>query len=108
MHRMLMVAPPDLEVDHIDGVRHNNRRENLRLVTKKQQAQNRKVRVESLTGLRSVTFEKTKGLYRVISTTNGVRRGHRHKRLEDAVAEAEKLRDAYMTHHNEARSSRTP
>ena len=107
MHRMLMAAPPDLEVDHIDGVRHNNRRENLRLVTKKQQAQNRKVRVESLTGLRSVTFEKTKGLYRVISTTNGVRRGHRHKRLEDAVAEAERLRDAYMTHHNEASSSRT-
>lgn len=106
MHRMLMSAPPDLEVDHIDGVRHNNRRENLRLVTKKEQAQNKKVRVESFTGLRSVHFDKKKNLYRVISTTGGVRRGHRHKRLEDAVAEAQALRAAHMTHHNEARSVR--
>jgi len=108
MHRMLMSAPAHLEVDHVDGVRHNNQRENLRLVTKKEQAQNKKVRADSLTGFRSVTFERTKGLYRVISTTNGVRRGHRHKRLEDAVAEAKALRAEHMTHHNESRSSRDP
>jgi hypothetical protein len=107
MHRMLMAAPADLEVDHVDGVRHNNQRENLRLVTKQEQAQNKKVRVESFTGYRSVHFDKKKNLYRVISTKGGVRRGHRHKRLSDAVAEATALRAEHMTHHNEARSVRS-
>lgn len=106
MHRMLLSAPSDLEVDHIDGVRHNNQRSNLRLVDKKQQAENKKVRVESFTGFRSVFFDKRKKLYRVISTKSGVRRGHRHKLLADAVAEAEALRAEHMTHHNEERSRR--
>lgn len=108
MHRMLLSAPTDLEVDHIDGVRHNNQRNNLRLVTKQEQAQNRKVRVESFTGFRSVHFDKKKNLYRVISTKSGVRRGHRHKHLSDAIAEAEAIRAEHMTHHNEARSAREP
>jgi len=108
MHRMLLSAPSDLEVDHIDGVRHNNQRSNLRLVDKKQQAENKKVRVESFTGFRSVFFDKRKKLYRVMSMKNGVRRGHRHKLLADAIAEAEALRAEYMTHHNEARSRRVP
>ena len=106
MHRMLLSAPSHLEVDHIDGIRHNNQRSNLRLVDKKQQAENKKVRVESFTGFRSVFFDKRKKLYRVISTKNGVRRGHRHKHLADAVAEAEALRAEHMTHHNEERSRR--
>jgi hypothetical protein len=106
MHRLIVDAPRGLEVDHIDGVRHNNQRGNLRLVDKKLQAENKAVRSDSGTGFRSVHFDKKKGLYRVISTKDGVRRGHRHKRLADAIAEAEALRARYMTHHNESRSSR--
>jgi hypothetical protein len=106
MHRLILDAPDGTEVDHIDGDRLNNQRTNLRLVDKKLQAENKKVRSDSQTGFRSVHFDKKKNLYRVISTKNGVRRGHRHKRLEDAVAEAKALRDQHMTHHNEARSSR--
>ncbi len=41
MHRLLLGAPKGLEVDHVDGDGLNNRRGNLRLVTKNQQQQNR-------------------------------------------------------------------
>lgn len=41
LHRFLMNAPPDLQVNHIDGNRLNNCRENLRLATNQQNNQNR-------------------------------------------------------------------
>jgi len=48
VHRMVMQAfkptQQDLLVDHIDGVKHNNKLENLRWVTAKENAENRKPR----------------------------------------------------------------
>ena len=43
MHRLILDAPEDMEVDHIDGNGLNNRRSNLRLATKSQNAINRRV-----------------------------------------------------------------
>ena len=42
MHRVLLDAPPGLEVDHANGDGLDNRRCNLRLATKRQNAQNRR------------------------------------------------------------------
>lgn len=42
MHRVLLNAPPDMEVDHANGDGLDNRRHNLRLCTKRQNAQNRR------------------------------------------------------------------
>ncbi|MBN1361942.1 MAG: HNH endonuclease [Sedimentisphaerales bacterium] len=42
MHRQIMNAPRGMEVDHIDGNTLNNRRSNLRLCTRLQNAQNRR------------------------------------------------------------------
>lgn len=42
MHRVLLNAPPDREVDHANGDGLDNRRFNLRLATKRQNAQNRR------------------------------------------------------------------
>lgn len=42
MHRFLMRAPVGMCVDHIDGDRLNNRRENLRVVTTQQNQSNRR------------------------------------------------------------------
>ncbi len=41
MHRLILKAPPNFEVDHMNGNGLDNRRSNLRLVTRTQNAQNR-------------------------------------------------------------------
>lgn len=43
MHRRVMEAPDGIQVDHINGNRSDNRKENLRLCTKTQNARNRKL-----------------------------------------------------------------
>jgi len=40
MHRLIMNAPKNMEVDHIDGNGLNNQRSNLRIVTRRQNMQN--------------------------------------------------------------------
>jgi hypothetical protein len=36
MHRFLLEPPADMDIDHINGIRTDNRRENLRIVTRKE------------------------------------------------------------------------
>ena len=40
MHRLIVNAPPGIDVDHIDGCGTNNQRNNLRLATNPQNQQN--------------------------------------------------------------------
>lgn len=55
MHRQIIAPPADLVVDHINGNRLDNRRENLRVCTTKENLRNRKsVSANNSTGFRGV------------------------------------------------------
>lgn len=65
LHRFILnVAPWTFEVDHKDHNGLNCTRSNMRLVTRSQNAQNRRgADRDSLTGVRNVTFDKRSGRY---------------------------------------------
>ena len=54
MHRVIMDAPKGMDVDHANGQRLDNRKENLRVCTRAQNAQNKKLRKDSKSGFKGV------------------------------------------------------
>ncbi len=59
--RILMDAPPDLEVNHINQNTLDNRRENLRLATTQQNQFNRKLQKNNKSGFKGVVFHDSGG-----------------------------------------------
>ncbi len=62
---------PSAEIDHRNGVRHDNRRANLRLATDQQNAMNRGIRSDNTTGHTGVSFSKSKGKWVAYLCTGG-------------------------------------
>ncbi len=60
LHRWLLNAQPGQFVDHIDGNKLNNRRSNLRLVTRSQNQANRRRNANSRSRYKGVTWHKHK------------------------------------------------
>lgn len=58
IHRLIMNAPKNMTVDHINGNGLDNRRNNLRLATRKENARNQKLNKKSTTGFKGVSFHK--------------------------------------------------
>lgn len=70
LHRWIMNAPPDREVDHIDGDGLNNRRSNLRLATRAENMRN----TGPFSGrFKGVHFDKQTGRWRAQIKHNGRR-----------------------------------
>ena len=70
LHREIMNCPAGMFVDHINGDSMDNRRENLRICTSKQNSQNQKRRINNTTGVKGVFFNKF-GSYVVTIRDNG-------------------------------------
>jgi hypothetical protein len=81
LHKILMTE--DNEVDHIDRNKLNNKRDNLRYVTRSESMQNR-----DAWGMypKGISYDSNKELYRARIQVNGKRIGlGRYKELVDAV-----------------------
>ena len=74
LHRVLMSAPTELEVDHRDGNGLNNRKRgeagNLRVATRSQNQHNQHIRPGNTSGFKGVTFFKRTGRWRAQITTD--------------------------------------
>lgn len=64
MHRLLICAPKGMEVDHINGDKIDNRRNNLRICNRDQNAKNSGLSKKNKSGHIGVVFEKQGGYER--------------------------------------------
>jgi len=65
LHRFILDAPDGVEVDHKNRVRHDCRRQNLRLATRVQNERNKGLmKARNTTGFKGVTLDKRSGKYR--------------------------------------------
>lgn len=71
MHRVIMDAPKGVEVDHVNGNKLDNRKENLRLCTHAQNMQNKKIYKSNIQGFKGLTFIKGTGNIRARINKNG-------------------------------------
>lgn len=96
MHREIMDAPKNMEVDHIDHDTLNNQCSNLRLCTKSENAKNQKLRSDNTSGQKGVTWYKQTNRWsaRIVHNKKQIHLGY-FLQFEDAkkayIEEAKKL-----------------
>lgn len=71
LHHFILKVPSHIIVDHKNGNTLDNRESNLRVVTAKQSAQNRKVRSDSTSRYTGLSFANDRQLYRVYICVDG-------------------------------------
>lgn len=72
MHRQLCGSPKNMEIDHINGNRLDNRRANLRVVTRQQNQWNAKGKKNSTSSYKGVWLRKRSGKWEsAINTGSG-------------------------------------
>lgn len=96
---------PTQDVDHINGIKSDNRWRNLREATTKQNAENTPLRADNSTGYRGVTFEPKKGLYRARIRHNGKLIGLGRFKTAEQAAEAARAARAQLFTHDHGRAA---
>ena len=94
--------PDNLELDHIDGNKHNNLLSNLRLVNRTINSKNRKKRSDNTSGITGVCWNKSHNAWCVRKTVNGIRLTTYCKTLDAAKAKIEefqKMDSQYTARH---------
>jgi hypothetical protein len=57
MHRLVMDAPANTDIDHINRNKLDNRKENLRFCTQAENARNASIRTDNISGYKGVRFK---------------------------------------------------
>lgn len=73
------------DVDHINGIRTDNRIENLRILNRQQNLQNSIVHKYNTSGTRNVCFHKPSGRWRSVFVMGGKRMEKYHRTKNEAV-----------------------
>ena len=74
LHRVIAATPAGHSTDHIDGDGLNNRSANLRGSTACQNSQNQRKHIDGSSGVKGVTWDKSKRKWKAQIMTNGVKR----------------------------------
>lgn len=87
-HRLVLGAPPGFEIDHINGDRLDNRRSNLRVVTRSQNHQNRRGPRRGSSRFKGVMWDKRLSMWRAAVQLGRrcVYRAHFRSEVEAALA----------------------
>lgn len=72
MHREILRVPVEMFTDHIDGDELNNRRGNLRICTKSENARNRKILSINASGYKGVNWRKLEKKWQAHIKVNGI------------------------------------
>lgn len=91
MHRLVLNAPADLEIDHINNDASDNRRENLRLATRQQNCANRKG-YNPKSGFRGVYPQTNGATWRARISCNGkMITGGNYRTAEEAARKYDQM-----------------
>lgn len=71
MHRLILNAPKNVQVDHINGNKLDNRRSNLRLCSKTENTRNRKIQYNNKAGYKGVHWHKSAKKWKAQISVNG-------------------------------------
>jgi len=91
MHRLILGAPRNKSVDHINGNGLDNRRKNLRLATHSQNMKNRKINKNNTSGYKGVCWNVAAKAWVVYIGVNG------EKKYEGMFDSKLKAHQAYVT-----------
>ena len=96
LHRFLMGNPKDLNVDHVDGKTFNNRKYNLRICTRMENAKNRKMNRNNSSGIKGVSYNKKYNNWVAHASRNGkkITIGN-YECLDDAIEARKEFEDWY-------------
>ena len=99
LHRMIMGEPDGREVDHKNTDKLDNRRENLRIATHKQNCKNKNKQSNNTSGFKGVSFKKQNQKFQATIHIDGKKK---HLGLfVTAVAAHEEYKRAAIQHHGE-------
>ncbi len=102
MHRMLLNVPNDKDVDHNNRIRNWNLKNNLTIVTQRENNQNHSIYKNNTSGTTGVYFDKVSGLWRTYINIDKQRiYGGNFKTINDAINNRKELEAKYFCYLKE-------